>query len=120
VASVLYYLSGIGGSLGNIAVFVYWLRRHEFPVVLGIQLNGGAPFSEPDRYPFFQTLFILILGVDVLAARGLQQSRRWGGILGLLLAPVGFAFGVGFQLPFWLLVAPLRAVLIGWGWRSLR
>jgi hypothetical protein len=119
-ASFLYYLSGVGGGLANLAVLAYWLRKHRLPVVLGIELNSGGPFSPPDRYTVFACLFIASLGADVIAARLLQKHRRRGGVVGLALAPVGFAFGVGFELPFWLALSPLTALLIAAGWRDLR
>ena len=118
-ASVLYYLSGVGGGLANIAVLAYWLNKHRLPVVFGIELNGGGPFSPPDRFTLFACLFIASLGADVLAARWLQQGRLRGGVMGLALAPVGFAFGIGFQLPFWLAISAPQALLITWGRRSL-
>jgi hypothetical protein len=117
--SVIYYVTGIGTTLANIAVFAYWLQHRAFPKVLGIRLNDGGPFSEPDRYPYFQSLFIAATLVEVVAARWLQQRRKRGGYLGLGVAVAGFGFGIGFQVPFLLVTSPLDALLIGIGWRTL-
>jgi hypothetical protein len=119
-ATLLFYLVGIGGGVANIAVLIYWLRRHDLPYVLGIQLNGGGPMSGAAQYTLFASLFILTCGADVVAGRWLQQYRRRGGVLGLTLVPVELAFAYGFQLPFWWVGTPLRGLLILAGWRHLR
>jgi hypothetical protein len=65
-------------------------------------------------------LLVAVSGFDVLIGRWLWQGRRRGAILALVLAPVSFALGRLFVLPYLILMAPLRAFATVVAWRSLR
>jgi len=57
--------------------------------------------------------------VDVLIDRWLWQGRRLGGVLALVMAPVSFALGWLFALPYLVVMAPLRAIAVVVAWRHL-
>jgi hypothetical protein len=120
-ASLLYYFTGMAGFFGHAGVLGYVLWRKKFPVVLGIQLNGGGPFEAVGmRGMTGLTAPAAIVGVgEVIAARWLSQSRLRGGVLALGLWPLGVFLWIGFALPMWLVTAPIKILLVLAGWRSL-
>ena len=65
-------------------------------------------------------LLIAVSGVDVLIGRWLWQGRRRGAVLALVMAPVSFVLGRLFDLPYLLVMAPLRALATIVAWRELR
>jgi len=65
-------------------------------------------------------LLIAVSGVDVLIGRWLWQGRRRGASLALAMAPVSFALGRVFVLPYLLVMAPVRALAAVAAWRDLR
>jgi hypothetical protein len=48
------------------------------------------------------------------------QGNRRGGRLGWRRRPLALVMGIGFALPYLLLLAPIRAGLVMAGWRRLR
>jgi hypothetical protein len=92
---------------------------------LGWRLLGG-PFPEIgiDRLTplgwALAWLLIAVSGVDVLIGRWLWQGRRRGVVLTLVMAPASFALGRLFDLPYLLVMAPLRALATIVAWRELR
>lgn len=58
--------------------------------------------------------------MDVVAGIWLWQGRRRGAWLGLATTPLALGLGAGFALPFLLVGAPIRALLVLAGWRRLR
>jgi hypothetical protein len=65
-------------------------------------------------------LLIAVSVVDVLIGRWLWQGRRRGAILAVVMAPVSFALGRLFVLPYLIVMAPLRAIATVVAWRDLR
>jgi len=51
--------------------------------------------------------------------RWLWQGHRRGAVLALALAPVSFALGRLFALPFLIVAVPVRATLVLVSWREL-
>jgi hypothetical protein len=93
----------------------------EAPFDLGFQLLAG-PFSENLPSGPFITLGILLTAVsvlDVVAGVMLWMGLRSGGVLGLVTSPIAFVLGIGFAVPFLLVVTVLRAALVVAGWSSL-
>jgi hypothetical protein len=120
-ASFLYYFTGLAGFFGQAGVLGYVLWRNEFPVVLGIQLNGDGPFEAVGlrgMKALMAAAAVVGLG-EVVAARWLSQSRLRGGVLALGLWPLGVFLWIGFALPMWLVTAPIKILLVLAGWRSL-
>ena len=75
-AAVISYFLGVAAGLGNVAVLLYWQRRRELPVVFGIPLLGGGPFSPPDRIPLFGSALVVAHAADAVAGHWLWRSRR--------------------------------------------
>jgi len=125
-ASVLYAVPGLGFGISVPLVLAYAALRGELPMTpFGWRLLGG-PIEKigTDRLtPLGWTLAVALVGVsalDVVAAIWLRDGRRRGGRLALATTSPTLALGAVFVLPFLLAVAPLRAVLVLAGWRSLR
>ena len=57
-------------------------------------------------------LLICVSAIDVATSRWLWQNPRRGSLVGLATAPVSFGLGLLFQVPFLIVVAPLRAGLL--------
>lgn len=119
-ASLLYLLTGLAGGLSNLAVLAYWEHYHRIPLMLGIPLDYGGRLDDRNSLVRLGPLFIASAALDLLAARWLWKGRRRGGILGLILVPESLVFGIALALPFWLLVAPIRGLLILWRCKTLR
>jgi hypothetical protein len=62
----------------------------------------------------------LIMWIEVLAGWWLRRGRKEGGWLALLLLPVSMFFWIGFLLPIWILLGPVRIAFVLRGWRTLR
>ena len=125
-ASILYLVPGLGFGISVPLILGYAARRGELPMTpFGWRLMGG-PFEQvgTDRLtPLGQTLAVGLVGVsalDVTAAIWLREGRRRGARLALATTPLSLVLGAVFVLPFLLGVAPLRAILVVAGWRSLR
>ena len=73
----------------------------------------------PDRFTVLGWGFVAVCTLNVLAGVWLWQGRRRGAVLGLALTPVTLALGAGFELPFLLGPAPIRAGLVVVGRHSL-
>ena len=126
VVAVIYAVPGVGWVVATLAVLVYLDRRGELPMTpFGFRLLGGPyPAIGTERLtPLGRGLAYLLLGVsglDVLVGRWLWQGRRRGAVLALVLAPVSFALGRLFALPYLLVMAPVRALLTLLSWRRLQ
>ena len=88
----------------------------------GFRALAGGPFERlaPDQFAALAWALIGVCALDVVAGTWLWQGRRRGAALGLVTAPLAFALGIGFALPFLLAGVPLRAGLILTGRRNLR
>jgi hypothetical protein len=126
VLAVIYAVPGIGWAVATLAVLLYHREHGELPMTpFGWRLLGGPhPEIGTDRLtPLGSALAWLLIGVsivDVLIGRWLWQGRRRGAVLALVMAPVSFALGRLFDLPYLLVMAPLRALATIVAWRDLR
>ncbi len=124
--ALIYAVPGVGWVVATLAVLLYLQSRDELPMTpFGFRLLGG-PYEQlgTERLtPLGWALAWLLIGVsglDVVVGRWLWQGRRRGAVLALVLAPVSFALGWLFALPYLLVMAPLRAILTLLSWRGLR
>ena len=125
VLAVVYAVPGIGWAVATLAVLLYHREHGELPMTpFGWRLLGG-PYPEigTERLtPLGWALAWLLIGVslvDVLIGRWLWQGRRRGAVLGLVMAPVSFALGWLFALPYLILMAPVRSLATLVAWRDL-
>lgn len=115
----------IGTALTTPLILVSYERNGylpEDPFDFGIQFLAG-PFSENLSSGAFITLgvvFTVVSVLDVVAGVMLWMSLRSGGVLGFATSPIVFALGIGFAVPFMIVVTVLRVVLLVVGWSSLR
>ena len=123
-AAFLFFLSGLIALTTPLVLLSFDRNGHlpEAPFDLGFELLAG-PFSENLPSGPFITLGVVLTAVsilDVVASVMLWIGLRRGGVLGLVTSPIAFALGIGFAVPFLLVVTVLRAALIVAGWSSLR
>ena len=123
--AIIYAVPGAGWAVATLAVLLYHRLRGELPMTpFGWRLLGGPyPAIGTDRLtPLGWALAWLLIAVsvaDVVIGRWLWQGSRRGAILALVLAPVSFALGRLFVLPYLLFVAPVRALGTLVAWRNL-
>ena len=126
VLALIYAVPGVGWVLGVLAVLVYHRERGELPMSPFGWRHLGGPYPQlgTDRLTplgwALAWLLIAVSTVDVLVGRWLWQGRRRGAVLALMMAPVSFALGRLFDLPYLLVMAPLRAIGAIIAWRDLR
>jgi hypothetical protein len=125
VLALVYAVPGIGWTVATFAVLVYERQRGELPMTpFGWRLLGG-PYPEigTERLTslgwVLAWLLVAVSLVDVLIGRWLWQGRRRGAALALVMAPASLALGLLFDLPYLLVMAPLRAIAAAVAWRDL-
>ena len=126
IAAILYVVPGLGLAISTLAILAYQDRRGELPMTpFGWRLMGGTvPGMGTDQLTRIGTALAWVLigvsVVDVATGRWLWQDRRRGSVVGLATTPVSFGLGLLFQVPFLLIVPPLRAglVIVGLSRRS--
>lgn len=122
IASWLFIGNGLAWGLAFIPYAIYIRSLGRLPVIGSIEGMSGLI---SDRFGWQGVVWFLIpMGllawVEVLAGWWLHQGRREGGWLALLLLPVSMFFWIGFLLPIWILLGPVRVALVIRGWRTLR
>ena len=116
IVALLYLVPGLGFCISTLAILAYLDRRGELPMTpFGFRLLGSSipGMGTEQLTPLGRGLAWLLIGVsavDAATGLGLWKSGR-GGRVGLLTTPVTFILAVLFQLPFLLVVVPLRALL---------
>ena len=117
-SAILYFVPGLGFAISTLAILAYLDRRGELPMTpFGFRLLGSTiPGMGEERLTTLgRTLAWVLIGVsavDVATGTWLWQDRRRGRSVGLATSPVSFGLAVSFQLPFLLVVVPLRAILV--------
>ncbi len=124
--AVIYAVPGVAFVVSNLGVLLYLQSLGELPMTpFGWRLLGG-PYPEigTDRLTplgwALAGLLIAVSAVDILIGRWIWQGRPRSVILALGMAPVSFALGLLFVLPYLLVMAPLRALATVVAWRNLR
>jgi hypothetical protein len=122
LAAILYCWFGLSFLVSSLLIVISTLRNGSLPVLFGIEMLAG-PFSE--RFGRNAVLAAtvpwgVVNALEVLAGYWLWKSRKQGGVLGLLLFPVGLIFWLGYALPIMVVIGPLRVLLLARGWKTLR
>lgn len=118
ITAILYVVPGLGFAVSTLAILAYLDRRGELPMTpFGFRLLGSTVpgMGTEQLTPLSRALAWLLIGVSAVdGATGawLEQDRRRGSVVGLATTPVSFGLGLVLQLPFLLVVAPLRALLV--------
>ena len=118
IAAILYFVPGLGVAISTLLILAYQDRHGELPMTpFGWRLMGSTvPGMGADKLtPTGMALAWVLIGVsamDVATSRWLWEDRRRGRLVGLATAPVTFGLGLLFQVPFLIVVAPLRAGLV--------
>jgi len=103
-------------TLGHLA------RTGELPMSpFGFRSLSG-PFEQfgQEAFTALGWALVAVCTLDVLAGSWLWQRKRRGAKLGLATTPIAFTLAIGFALPFFILVVPVRIGLVLADWRSLR
>jgi hypothetical protein len=122
IAAVLSVVNGLGFGLFTVPAARYLLEHRELPRMFGFPLFGGGFYETFGIEPFVVLLvaFLLVSILEVVVGGLLWNGERSGGILALVLLPVGAVFWLGFALPLPPLSALLRTALIVLNWSALR
>ena len=99
---------------------VLFISTAAFTVVAGARpseyfgdVGGGFIQETNDRlYVILAALFGAISGLEIVAARWLRVEPTKGVTLAWVLLPPGFLLSIGFVLPIWLILDPIKAVLL--------
>lgn len=121
-AAVLFLALGIGFGVAAVMTLDYFSRYGELPMTpFGFRSLSG-PFEQlgPGLFVALGWALVGVCVLDVMAGAMLWRGRRGGAWLALATTPLALALGAGFALPFLLLGAPIRALLVLAGRRSLR
>ena len=120
--AALLFIADAGFGIAMPFTLAHLARTGELPMSpFGFRSFSG-PFESLGRDAFtgLGWALVAVCALDVLAGIWLWQGKRRGARLGLATTPFALALGIGFALPFLLLLAPIRAALVVAGWRSLR
>ena len=124
--ALLYAVPGVGWAVATLAILLYHRDHGELPMTpFGWRLLGG-PYPEigTDRLTSLgwalAWLLVAVSTVDVMIGRWLWRGRPSGAVLALVMAPLSFALGWLFALPYLLVVTPLRSIGAIIAWRDLR
>lgn len=118
VQPALYRLFCITGTLGVIffiptAIFtaVMGMGPDEY---LGVDMGGGYIQDNLDNSGkvFFEAMFGVVGGLEIVAARRLKASRGGATALSWALLTIGTGLAVAFVLPIWLILNPIKASLV--------
>jgi hypothetical protein len=120
--AALLFVADAGFGIAMPLTLAHLARTGELPMSpFGFRSFSG-PFEQlgRDAFTLLGWALVVVCALDVLAGIWLWQSKRRGATLGLATTPFALALGIGFALPFLLLMAPIRAGLVIAGWRNLR
>ena len=112
--AALLFIAEAGFGLAMPGTLAHLARTGELPMTsFGFRAFSG-PFEQvgTEEFTALGWALVLVSALDVVAAVLLWQRRQWGARLGVATTPFAFALGIGFALPFLLLMAPIRLALL--------
>ena len=121
-AALMYLVLGLGFSAGTVVTLAHFARNGELPMTPWGFRSLSGPFEQlgPGQFNALGWSLVGVCVLDAVAGIWLWQERRRGAWLGIATTPLAIGLGAGFALPFLLVGAPLRAVLVLAGWKRLR
>jgi hypothetical protein len=122
LAAILYCWFGLSFLVSSQLIVISTLRNGQLPVVLGIEMLAGPLLQRYGRDAVLAATvpWGIVNVLEMLAGYWLWKSRKQGGVLALVLFPVGMIFWIGYALPIMVVIGPLRVLLVARGWKSLR
>jgi hypothetical protein len=122
-AAAMYVALGVGFGVGTVVTLWHLARTGELPMTpFGFRSLAGGPFERlgSERFAALGWSLVGVCALDVLAGIWLWQGRRRGLRLGLATTAPAIGLAIGFALPFLLVGAPIRILLVLAGRRHLR
>jgi hypothetical protein len=115
IASYLFMVTGILGMiLFSLAVIVFVLGREPSPDLGFIQATGGT------LYLASVSLFAALSSLEIAVGRWLRRGQKKGAIIGMMIMVPSYVLSIGMVLPIWLVVHPIKLLLLLTGWKQLR
>lgn len=122
VAALLHWFIAVGFGIFCVpAIWNVWNGR-DIPIVMGFPAYGRGPFERiglPTSVPLLAA-FLLVCVLEAVAGVLLWNGYRSGGVLALVLLPLGAIFWWGFALPIPPIFAVLWTILILVNWQALQ
>ena len=119
LAAIGFGATGIPGVV-VMPFFLAWIAANDrLPVMGGATAFGGGPLETlgPRGVALIGVPFLITSALEVVAMRWLWRGERRGSVLGAALAPLTSVFAVGYDLPIWYALIPMRTLLLALGWR---
>lgn len=125
VASFLFLLFGLGFAIAipfNLAYIISRGSGPVYPVIGGVMDSTTLIWITwgPEGVIVLGIFQVVLAVIAVAAGLLLWRSSKKGGRLAIVLLPFDLLFALGFGIPILFVLAPLKALLLGVGWRSLR
>lgn len=113
-AAVLFALTGVPATV-IMPFFLAWIAvNDQLPMLGGVRGLGGGPFEQlgPRAMALLGIPFVATSVLEIVAARWLWRHERPGRVLGLALLVPTEIFAIGYALPIWHFLVPLRSVAL--------
>ena len=107
---------------GVLPMLLYIVRNRELPVMLGARALEGPISQGLGIDAVIVSLYLLgvVSAAEVVVGYWLWKSRKLGGVAALAISPISLAFWIGYEVPPFILIVVVRAILVWRGWRNLR
>jgi hypothetical protein len=122
VAAVLHWFVAFGFGVFCVPAIRNLLSGRDIPIIMGFPAYGRGPFERaglPTTVPLLAA-FLLVCVLEAVAGVLLWGGNRSGGVLALVLLPLGGVFWWGFALPIPPIFAITWTILILVHWSALR
>lgn len=122
VAAILQLFIAFGIGAFCIPAIRNLAMGRDIPIVMGFPAYGRGPFERvgiPTTVPLL-AVFLLVCVLEGVAGALLWGGQKSGGILAVLLLPVGAVFWWGFALPIPPIFAVVWTALIALNWLALQ
>ena len=121
-ASILQWFIGIGLGVFCIPAIRNLLAGRDIPLIMGFPAYGRGPLEHagfPTTVPLL-VAFLVVCALQVVAGVLLWSGHKSGGVLTLLMLPIGAVFWWGFALPIPPMFALVWTLLVMLNWQVLR